>query len=85
MKERPIVAESEILRQREFMRLVKAMDARPQSYHIVSMGCQMNERDSESIAGMLNEMGMTCESVREKRSSSVLSTCSIAEDCSTSS
>ena len=22
------------------------------------MGCQMNERDSETIAGMLNEMGM---------------------------
>ena len=80
MKERPIVAESEILRQREFMRLVKAMDARPQSYHIVSMGCQMNERDSESIAGMLNEMGMTCESVREKADLILYNTCCVREN-----
>ena len=27
------------------------------TYHIVTFGCQMNERDSETIAGMLEEMG----------------------------
>ena len=80
MKERPIVPESEILRQREFMRLVKAMDARPQSYHIVSMGCQMNERDSESIAGMLSEMGMTHESVRERADLILYNTCCVREN-----
>ncbi len=53
MKERPHVPESEMLKQREYMKLVKAIADRPQTYHIVSMGCQMNERDSESIAGML--------------------------------
>ena len=32
---------------------------RPQKkYHIVTLGCQMNVRDSETIAGMLEEMGM---------------------------
>ena len=31
MKERPILAESEILRQREFMKLVEKMEARPQT------------------------------------------------------
>ena len=46
MKERLTVPEEEMLRQREFMKLVKAMEHRPQTYHIVSMGCQMNERDS---------------------------------------
>ena len=46
MKERPIVSEQEMERQREYMRLVKALAKRPQSYFIVSMGCQMNERDS---------------------------------------
>ena len=46
MRELPTVPEEEILRQQEFMALVRAMDARPKSYHIVSMGCQMNERDS---------------------------------------
>ena len=55
MTERKQVPESEILRQQEYMKLVRAMERRPQTYHIVSMGCQMNERDSETIAGMLNE------------------------------
>ena len=80
MKERPIVPESEMLRQREFMKLVKAMDERPHSYHIVSMGCQMNERDSESIAGMLEEMGMTCERVREQADLILYNTCCVREN-----
>ena len=42
-RELPQVAENEILRQQEIMRLVRAMEARPQSYFIVSMGCQMND------------------------------------------
>ena len=80
MKERPIVSEQEMQRQREFMRLVKAMDARPRRYHIVSMGCQMNERDSESIAGMLNEMGMAQEPVRENADLILYNTCCVREN-----
>ena len=53
MSERMLVSQEEMLRQREFMHMVRELDKRPQSYHIVSMGCQMNARDSESIAGML--------------------------------
>ena len=26
-------------------------------YHIITFGCQMNEHDSENIAGMLESMG----------------------------
>lgn len=80
MKERPIVPESEMLRQREFMKLVKALEKRPQTYYIVSMGCQMNERDSESIAGMLNEMGMRAESVREQADLILYNTCCVREN-----
>ena len=65
MKERPVVPQAEMLRQQEFMKLVNSLDGRPHSYHIVSMGCQMNERDSESIAGMLEKMGMVHAPVRE--------------------
>ena len=80
MKERPIVFDQEMLRQQEFMKLVKALDARPQSYHIVSMGCQMNERDSESIAGMLIEMGMRHEPVREQADLILYNTCCVREN-----
>ncbi|MHB9093808.1 MAG: hypothetical protein ACYC21_03980, partial [Eubacteriales bacterium] len=26
-------------------------------YHIICFGCQMNERDTETLSGMLREMG----------------------------
>ena len=80
MNERPHVPESEILRQREYMKLVRAIDVRPQTYHIVSMGCQMNERDSETIAGMLEEMGMTRQPVREQADLILYNTCCVREN-----
>ena len=80
MKERSHVPESEMLKQREYMKLVKAISERPQTYHIVSMGCQMNERDSESIAGMLEEMGMTKEPVRENADLILYNTCCVREN-----
>ena len=80
MIERPVVPESAMARQREFMELVKAMARRPRRYHIVSMGCQMNERDSESIAGMLEAMGMTPAPVREEADLILYNTCCVREN-----
>ena len=80
MKERPVVPESEMQLQREYMKQVAAMARRPQSYHIVSMGCQMNERDSESIAGMLREMGMTPAARREDADLVLYNTCCVREN-----
>ena len=80
MKERPIVSQEEMLRQREIMHMVREIKKRPQSYHIVSMGCQMNNRDSESIAGMLEEMGMRKEPVREQADLILYNTCCVREN-----
>ena len=80
MRELPIVSEQEIQRQREYMELVKQLRDRPHSYHIVSMGCQMNERDSESIAGMLEAMGMVREPVREQADLILYNTCCVREN-----
>ena len=50
------------------------------TYHIVTFGCQMNERDSETLAGMLEEIGY--EWVEEKMNAHVviLNTCSVREN-----
>ena len=80
MKERPVVPESEMQRQREYMQFVKAMEMRPQTYHIVSMGCQMNERDSESVAGMLQRMGMIPAARREDADLVLYNTCCVREN-----
>ena len=80
MKERPIVSAEELARQRECMERVRSKCDRPHSYHIVSMGCQMNARDSETIAGMLEEMGMVREDVREKADLILYNTCCVREN-----
>ena len=80
MKERPLVSQEEILKQREYMRLVREIERRPRSYHIVSMGCQMNARDSETIAGMLEEMGMAREPVLEQADLILYNTCCVREN-----
>ncbi len=80
MKEYPVVSQEEMLRQRDFMHMVCDLKRRPRSYHIVSMGCQMNARDSESIAGMLEEMGMRREDVREQADLIHYNTCCVREN-----
>ena len=50
------------------------------TFHITTFGCQMNEHDSEVLAGMLCEMGFT--PVKEKRDAQIviLNTCSVREN-----
>ena len=80
MNERFIVSESELVRQREFAARVRQFPDRPQTFHIVTMGCQMNERDSETIAGMLAGMGMRPEDVRENADLILYNTCCVREN-----
>lgn len=48
-------------------------------YYVQTWGCQMNERDSEIIAGMLEEIGMVPESSPERADVVVLNTCCVRE------
>ena len=52
------------------------------TYSIQTMGCQMNERDSETIAGLLEQMGYTpaAEQERENADVIVVNTCSVREN-----
>ena len=56
---------------------------RPRSYFLRSFGCQMNEHDSERIAGLLAEMGMAAVSTPEAADLLVYNTCSIREKADT--
>ena len=80
MTERPVISQQEMERQREYTRLVREIDEKPRSFHIVSMGCQMNARDSESIAAMLEDMGMAREDVRERADLILYNTCCVREN-----
>ena len=49
-------------------------------YHIVTYGCQMNAHDSETIAGILERMGMTEAAEREDADFVLYNTCCVREN-----
>jgi len=49
-------------------------------YYIKTYGCQMNEHDSEKIAGMLEEMGYSSTDELEEADLIFLNTCTIREN-----
>ena len=49
------------------------------SYHIITFGCQMNEHDSERMAGILERQGYVPASASEDADLIILNTCSIRD------
>ncbi|WP_322904036.1 tRNA (N6-isopentenyl adenosine(37)-C2)-methylthiotransferase MiaB [Paenibacillus campi] len=49
-------------------------------YLVYTFGCQMNEHDSETIKGMLEQMGYTATESREQADIILLNTCAIREN-----
>ena len=49
---------SEVKMQKQYIEKVKQINQGINlKYHILTMGCQLNENDSEKLCGMLEEMG----------------------------
>ena len=75
-----VVTEAEQALQRDYMDQVRALPRRPQSYHVVTYGCQMNAHDSEKLAGLLREMGMTEAPTREEADLVLFNTCCVRDN-----
>lgn len=76
-------------RQFAYMKLLKDITAkrsaglgRDLTYHIQTFGCQMNARDSEKLAGILEEIGYK-ESDTEETDFVIYNTCSVRENANT--
>ena len=50
------------------------------TYNIITFGCQMNERDSETLAGMLEEMGYVHSEDPKTSDVVILNTCSVRDN-----
>ncbi len=74
------VTPEEMEAQRQFAKEFKALTDRPKTYHIVTYGCQMNAHDSEKLAGMLEDMGLTCAPAREEADFVLHNTCCIRDN-----
>ena len=74
------ISPEEMEAQRRFAREFAHLPDRPRTYHIVTYGCQMNVHDSEKLAGMLEEMGMTPAPTREEADFVLHNTCCIRDN-----
>ncbi len=74
------VSPEEIARQRDFARQVRFHPDRPQTYYIVTYGCQMNAHDSEKLAGMLEDMGLTPAAEKTQADFVLHNTCCIRDN-----
>lgn len=81
MKREPVfVTPQEQLEQQQAAQAVKELPNRPRSFHIVTYGCQMNAHDSEKLAGMLADMGMTQADDRRSADFVLFNTCCIRDN-----
>ena len=74
------VPPEEMERQKRFTAEIRNLPHRPESYYIVTYGCQMNVHDSEKLAGMLEEMGMKPAERREMADFVIFNTCCVRDN-----
>ena len=71
----------EIELQKEYIKKVKELNKNKNlKYYILTMGCSLNENDSEKICGMLEEMNYAKTTNIEKANFIVFNTCCIREN-----
>ena len=74
------ISNEEISRQRFFTDEIKNLPQKPSSYFVVTYGCQMNAHDSEKLAGMLTEMGISEAACREDADLVIFNTCCVRDN-----
>lgn len=71
----------EIKKQKEFIKKVKEININKElKYYILTMGCSLNENDSEKICGMLEEMGYQKTENQNNADIIIFNTCCIREN-----
>ena len=72
---------NEIKKQEEFIKKVKELNINKNlKYTIITMGCQLNENDSEKICGMVEEMGYTKTNEQQNADLTIFNTCCVREN-----
>ncbi len=71
----------EVELQKQYIRKVNVLNKdKDLKYTILTMGCQLNENDSEKICGMLEQMGYTLTDKIEEANLAVFNTCCVREN-----
>ena len=65
---------------REYISLVKSInEGQGKLAHVITFGCQQNERDSETVLGILSEMGYAPTDDADSADIIIINTCAIRE------
>ena len=73
--------EAEINLQKEYMEKVRDIhNEKNMKYYILTMGCQLNENDSEKLSGMLEEMGYSRTEKIDDANLALINTCCVREN-----
>ena len=76
-----MVTENEVIEQKEYIKKVKELNKNSKpKYSILTMGCQLNENDSEKLCGMLEEMGYVKTDNPKEADVNLLNTCCVREN-----
>ena len=71
----------EIEEQKQYIKkIAKICENKNLKYTIMTMGCKLNENDSEKICGMLEEMGYTRTEKVEEANLAIFNTCCVREN-----
>ena len=72
---------NEVNEQKKFIKKVKEINAnKSPKYNILTMGCQLNENDSEKLCGMIEEMGYVKTDNMGEVDLAVINTCCVREN-----
>ena len=73
--------QEEIKEQKEYIEKVKKLNlGKNLKYAVLTMGCQLNENDSEKLSGMMEEMGYSKTDKLEDANLIVFNTCCVREN-----
>jgi len=80
-REKIIVSPEEIKRQKDIVEELKIYNSgKNKKYIITTYGCQMNEHDSETLSGILENMGYIATSNKEEANLIIYNTCCVREN-----
>lgn len=71
---------SEVEIQKEYMEKVRNLNTQKQKYYILTMGCQLNENDSEKLCGMLEKMNYEKTEEANNADFIIINTCCVREN-----
>ncbi len=75
------MSQKKVQEQLEFIEKVKELNkGKKLYYNILTMGCQLNENDSEKISGMATKMGYVYTEDLEKANIYIINTCCVREN-----